>query len=120
VLEVPISAYVKSSNARTHRFAPNRRSDERLAALKGLNKAGVPLVTYILHSNSLMNAYEDEIGDRAGFLGPDEAMVASFSEEMGAIAGDPDFQFISSSEELWSLRAELASSPAASREIFRI
>ncbi len=123
LMEVPISAYGEIATSRTHRFAPvsrSRRVDERISVLRRLNESGLPLVTYVLHSSSLMKSFGDEDTTRAGLLGPDEQRIASFSRELEFIAGDANFAFVQSAEELLSLERELIDHPAATPEILQV
>jgi hypothetical protein len=120
LLEVPITAYVGANNSRVHRFAPGQRSDERISVLRRMNASGHPLVTYVLHSNSLMKAVGTEDMARLALLGPDEERIAAFSKDLQFIAEDRNFAFVNSAEELLSLKHELVGQPAATREILRI
>jgi hypothetical protein len=117
ILEAPISAYRIAGSDRVMRFQPSRGTDGRVEALRALNRAGVPLVTYILHSYSLMKVFGEGSEKKTGRLGADERIISNFRRELEFISASPDFEMVVNARELLEMKDRLVAANSFPAEI---
>lgn len=97
LVEIPISAFVTRRDRKLRRMVVGRgKSRVRQLALEEFHRAGVRVVSYILHSYSLMERVEDpdDPSRTLGWGGPDERVIANFEEDLAFIAGSSEFEIV--------------------------
>lgn len=96
LIEIPITAFAYRVPEKVKRFVGNPKPFSRIEALKQYRKAGLRVITYILHSYSLMQVYDDpENGiQKAGRLGLDPAAVENFDAELAYMRESGEFEFV--------------------------
>lgn len=96
LIEIPITAFAYRSPEKVKRFVGNPKPFSRIEALKQYRKAGLRVITYILHSYSLMQVYDDPKNGvlKAGRLGLDPLAVENFDAELAYMKDSGEFEFV--------------------------
>jgi hypothetical protein len=96
MVELPITAYRHGKNARIKRFVASRHDFDRIDMLKAYRAAGVRVITYILHSYSLMQVYgsREDPNAKIGRLGPDVLAVEHFERELDYMCASGEFRIV--------------------------
>ena len=96
LVEMPITAFAYRAPDKLRRFVANPNPFSRIKALKAYREAGLRVITYILHSYSLMQVYYDpETGvAKAGRLGLDPHAVENFEAELAYMKESGEFEFV--------------------------
>jgi hypothetical protein len=94
--EIPITAFAYRSPGKLKRFVANPKPFSRIQALRAFREAGLRVITYILHSYSLMKTLPDPESDtgKAGRLGLDSATVEHFEDELRFMQESGEFEFV--------------------------
>lgn len=96
LIEIPITAFAYRSAEKKRRFVANPHKYSRIDALKAYRASGLRVISYILHSYSLMRVYGDRDSGRAkvGRLGLDKRSVENFEAELSYMKQSDEFQFV--------------------------
>lgn len=96
LVELPITAYTWGRPSRTVRFVANRNAYDRVVMLERMHEMGIRVITYILHSYSMMKVYgsAEEPNAKVGRLGPDALIVEHFDRELEFMSQHEGFEIV--------------------------